>query len=70
MQPSKKSEDMEKSLSHIMGFDRHEHISGNRCVPAPIGCGGEANEFRDEQSRREYSISGLCQKCQDSIFGV
>lgn len=25
-------------------------------------------EFRDEVSRREYEISGLCQKCQDEVF--
>lgn len=26
-------------------------------------------EFRDEQSRQEYAVSGMCQKCQDSVFG-
>lgn len=25
-------------------------------------------EFKDEVSRREYKISGFCQKCQDDIF--
>ena len=25
--------------------------------------------FRDEISRKEYSISGLCQFCQDKVFG-
>lgn len=25
--------------------------------------------FRDECSRREYKISGLCQECQDKVFG-
>lgn len=25
-------------------------------------------EFRDELSRREFRISGLCQKCQDRVF--
>lgn len=24
--------------------------------------------FRDDLSRREYRISGLCQECQDSVF--
>ena len=24
--------------------------------------------FRDELSRKEYTISGMCQKCQDGIF--
>lgn len=26
-------------------------------------------EFKDELSKKEYSISGMCQKCQDEIFG-
>ena len=25
--------------------------------------------FKDELSKKEYSISGLCQDCQDKIFG-
>jgi len=27
-------------------------------------------EFRDELSKKEYNISGMCQKCQDSVFGA
>jgi len=26
-------------------------------------------DFRDDLSRKEYNISGLCQKCQDDTFG-
>ena len=26
-------------------------------------------DFRDNLSRKEYSISGLCQDCQDEFFG-
>ena len=26
--------------------------------------------FRDELSRKEFGISGMCQKCQDETFGV
>lgn len=26
-------------------------------------------EFRDELSKKEWKISGLCQKCQDKVFG-
>lgn len=29
----------------------------------------EARDFRDETSRREHGISGLCQPCQDEMFG-
>lgn len=34
-------------------------------------CGKEINpatEFRDPLSLKEYSISGLCQDCQDEVF--
>ncbi len=49
---------------------RREAIARAVCVPAPIGCGGEAVEFRDDWSREEFAISGLCQSCQDEIFGT
>lgn len=29
----------------------------------------DKGEFRDELSHREFEISGLCQSCQDDIFG-
>lgn len=31
-------------------------------------CGKKCGVFKDELSRREYSISALCQECQDKIF--
>lgn len=27
------------------------------------------DEFRDELSRKEFDISGMCQRCQDDTFG-
>jgi hypothetical protein len=33
-----------------------------------IGCGSVANAFKDASARLEYSISGLCQACQDEYF--
>ena len=33
------------------------------------GCKQKITEFRDSQSITEYKISGLCQKCQDKLFG-
>lgn len=29
----------------------------------------DKKDFKDELSRKEYEISGLCQKCQDETFG-
>jgi hypothetical protein len=31
-------------------------------------CGQNAWEFKDELSKKEYGISGMCQKCQDKVF--
>lgn len=28
----------------------------------------DASEFKDELSRKEYRISGMCQACQDGLF--
>jgi hypothetical protein len=68
MKPSDKSDEVESKIESIFGFNRRAYIQDNRCVPPPVGCGGPAVKFRDELSRKEFSISGLCQKCQDSVW--
>lgn len=70
MIPSNKTNEMESALTGVFGFDRREVIHKNKCAPPPIGCGELAIVFDDELSQQEYRISGLCQKCQDKIFGV
>ncbi len=74
MKATEKSLGIENFLDSLHGARegtgvRTSSVKENRCVPAPIGCGGLATNFKDEISRREYRISGLCQKCQDSVFG-
>ena len=32
-------------------------------------CGKLVQDFRDLVSHKEYQISGMCQECQDSVFG-
>jgi len=32
-------------------------------------CKNKIGDFRNPTSRREYEISGMCQKCQDKIYG-
>jgi hypothetical protein len=32
-----------------------------------VTCGKQVTGFRDELSRKEYEISGMCQECQDGI---
>lgn len=29
---------------------------------------GDASEFKDELSAKEYTLSGMCQACQDKMF--
>lgn len=45
----------------------------HRCVGPPVGCGRPlaptiASHFRDQASRAEYDVSGMCQSCQDATF--
>jgi hypothetical protein len=44
---------------------RREAIHTQNCV----SCSGPAEKFEDEISAKEYRISGLCQKCQNEVFG-
>lgn len=63
---SEKSFAMRTVLEALCG--RGSAIAADRCVDPPFGCGKPADEFRDDLSRREYTISGLCQACQDEVF--
>ena len=57
---------MNIEIMKAMGFGKElETIAKGQC---PF-CKQAIGEFRDALSRKEYSISGLCQKCQDKIFG-
>jgi len=67
-EPQKKDENIENFLTRAFGTDRRKAIKTNYCVPKPIGCGGKADKFKNAISAKEYTISGLCQKCQDTIF--
>ena len=62
--PSEKSPEMTDYLERAFG--RSTSIRQNVCTI----CRREAVAFRDSLSEKEYTISGLCQDCQDSVFGV
>lgn len=59
----------ERIALEMFGVDIAKARDEQRCVPPPIGCGQPATTFMDELSKKEYQISGLCQNCQDEIFG-
>ena len=57
-----KSPEIKEFLEAVFG--RSSSIVNQVCA----SCGESARNFQDELSRREYSISGLCQQCQDEVF--
>ena len=71
-EPTKKSESIDRAQNHIMqvvgllGKDRVETIREGHCMM----CNNEfvSENFRDELSEKEYSISGMCQECQDEVY--
>ena len=66
--PTEKSDAVETALTELFGVNRKTSIQDRVCV----SCGAEnltEESFSDELSLREFHISGLCQTCQDSVFG-
>lgn len=63
--PTKKHVNVEKTIDNFSPRPRIQSIKNDTCS----WCGLEAINFSDELSRKEYRISGLCQKCQDETFG-
>ena len=66
-EPTKKAPEIESLIdaTNPSGRKRVESIKSDICS----WCGKPATEFRDAPSRKEYTISGFCQECQDKAFG-
>jgi hypothetical protein len=65
---SRKSPEMESILNKLANECFGRSRTGKKCVT----CGStavKAEDFRDDISRKEYSISMMCQCCQDQFFG-
>ncbi len=58
-------ENMLESFSKMLGTPRSVAFETSTCVT----CGGEAKDFKSATSEKEYTISGMCQNCQDEIWG-
>jgi hypothetical protein len=63
IEESKKSPAMTAFLEETLG--RSTAIATATCSI----CKCKAVVFKDEVSRREYGISGMCQPCQDKMWG-
>ena len=69
IEPSYKAPQMDSALTYLFGVDRHKTISNGECIACEV-TGLIASSFSDDVSRKEYSISGMCQSCQDDLFGA
>ena len=65
MKPSEKSPGIEAFISEVFGVNRKVSIENNVCTL----CNEDALHFSDDLSKKEFTISGMCQKCQDDFFG-
>ncbi len=61
---TEKSPEIDALLTTITGKDRVETIQANKCTT----CGATDLKFKDALSTKEYTISGMCQECQDKVF--
>lgn len=58
---------MNKDILRKCGFSKEvENVEKGICPFCKIAIDKET--FIDELSRKEFAISGLCQKCQDKMF--
>ena len=60
---------MNKEIMKAAGFDQEVNlVEAGKCpfCKEPV----DMSQFRNELSRKEHQISGLCQNCQDKMFGV
>ena len=53
-----------KIIEQVFGKKPLDLIDKNVCPT----CGNPIDDFRDELSKKEYEISGMCQQCQDEVF--
>lgn len=56
---------IDSTSKSMFGRSASESMLNKICVT----CGHKVGPFKDELSEREYEISGICQECQDEIFG-
>jgi len=62
----KRIEELSKRPFFSMLKGALERLKEHKCT----GCNEEiSGKWKDELSWKEYNISGMCQDCQDNIFG-
>jgi len=66
-QATPKAPVLDEFYNVTFGVDRVKSVETGTCV----SCGGDVlkTSFHNPLSFKEFTISGLCQPCQDSVFG-
>ncbi len=60
---------MNKDIMRAVGLGEYvDNVEKGKCGSCSIEI--DPDSFRDELSRKEYGISGLCQACQDEVWPV
>lgn len=62
--PTPKAPEIDSLLTSLTGISRMEAATKGLCT----WCKKPLTPFKDELSRKEYKISGMCQACQDVTF--
>jgi len=57
---------MNKEVIKKMFPEMVKRVENNQCPTCGKSIGPK--EFKDELSRKEFGISGMCQQCQDETF--
>ena len=65
MRPAKKDPMIRDFQSKIMGVDVVKAINLDMCVV----CRKEVRGFSSAIAAKEFTISGMCEPCQDEVFG-
>lgn len=69
MKATEKHPALDLLLGGLTRKSRTVTISKGECMTCDSQ-GNNARSFTDDLSRKEYQISGMCQKCQDDFFGI
>jgi len=66
MKTERMNAELDNMSLDIFGRSRTLAFAGRQCV----ACGAAVKQLRDALSEKEYTISGMCQSCQDSVFEI
>lgn len=68
LEPTKKAPAIDGAITALTGKHRPSTIMARKCMTCTADV--DVTKFKDEISRKEYSISGMCQECQDKVFNI